>query len=203
MQAVRALLFDLGGVLFDIDFRRAFDAWARYSSLSAAEIASAFEFDAAYEQHERGQIPSAEYFQHLASVLRLTATIEQIEEGWNAIFVGEFVETTRLVRTARAKLPCYAFTNTNPSHMAHWPMLYPAVASAFDRIFASHEIGLRKPEPEAFEWICRAVQLPPESLLFFDDLPENVHAADATGLQCVRVRFPRDVAVVLHARGLI
>jgi putative hydrolase of the HAD superfamily len=111
-------------------------------------------------------------------------------------------ETRALVERARQRLPCYAFTNTNASHMRRWSALYPQVVSSFDRIFASHLMGLRKPERAAFDHICCALALAPQSILFFDDSSANVQAARDAGLQGVLVRTPEDVADALHAVGV-
>ena len=199
--APEALLFDLGGVLVDIDFGRALSAWAPYSTLSPTELRKSFTHDLQYERHERGEIEAAEYFGHLANTLQLTASPEQIERGWNAIFVGEILQTRMLVETMRGILPCYAFTNTNASHMATTSNLFPSVVGAFHRIFASHELGLRKPERAAFERICLLTGTPAASIVFFDDLPENVQAAADAGLQVVLVRSPEDVALALRSLG--
>jgi glucose-1-phosphatase len=200
-STVQALLFDLGCVVVDIDFSRALKAWSTHSSLSNEELADAFRFDSAYEQHERGQISSRDYFEHLKSVLRLSASHRQIEDGWNAIFKGEIVESRQLIQRARRTFPCYAFSNTNQSHMPFWSTLLPEVAKSFDRIFASHLIGMRKPERNAFELICSSVGCEPASILFFDDLDENVQAARTAGLQAVLVRSPKDVESALKATG--
>jgi putative hydrolase of the HAD superfamily len=189
----QALLFDLGGVLIDIDFRRALTAWQRHSRLSAEVLASAFRFDDAYERHERGEIDAAEYFQHLAGLLHLDADHDSIAQGWNAIFQGTISEAVELVRVARAHVPCYAFTNTNAAHMAAWQARYPEVPAAFDGIFASHQLGRRKPEAAAFEVVIEAIGVPPGSIVFFDDVAENVDAARAAGLRAVQVRTPADI----------
>lgn len=198
----QALLFDLGGVLIDIDFDCALRAWAPHSALPFEAMKSRFKFDAAYERHERGQMPAAEYFQHLADTLQLTASATEIERGWNAIFISEIEPTLHRVQAARQRLPCYAFSNTNAAHMAAWSRQFPRVVQAFDRVFVSHQMGLRKPEPEAFAHITQAIGMAADATLFFDDLLENVQAAHAAGLQAVWVRGPQDVADALRARGL-
>jgi glucose-1-phosphatase len=198
MPPPEALLFDLGGVLVDIDFTGAFHFWSRYTDLPVEEMRRRYSFDAAYELHETGQLASSEYFAHLAHTLELQATPAEIEAGWNAIFKGELTRTLRLVERARASLPCYAFTNTNASHMARWSMLFPSVVNAFSRIFASHEIGMRKPDLGAFHYVCEAIGVEPSKTLFFDDLPANVAAAKAAGLQAVVVRSPLDVEDALR-----
>lgn len=197
----RILLFDLGGVLVDIDFDRALRAWQPLSRLSFEELKRRFRFDEAYERHERGEITAPEYFDHLAALLELDADHPRIEQGWNSIFISEIGETIAAIRAARARLPCYAFTNTNAAHRAYWSRMFPAVSSSLDGIFASYEIGLRKPEQRAFAHVGRALGVPLASIMFFDDSPENVEGAARAGLQAVHVRSPADVAAALRAIG--
>jgi glucose-1-phosphatase len=199
---VQALLFDVGGVVVDFDFRRAFSDWSSVSELSPEAMAAAFSFDDPYRRHERGQIDAAEYFAHLRGQLRLRADDARIAQGWNAIFIAEVEATRRLVESARRHFPCHAFTNTNHVHQAAWTSLFPAVATAFDRIFVSSEIGHRKPDRAAFEHVGAALGLPPASILFFDDLVENVDGARAAGLQGVHVRDPGDVRAALIDLGV-
>lgn len=196
-----ALLFDLGGVVIDIDFRRAFSAWQPDSALSLEEIAEAFKFDLPYQRHERGEIPASEYYDHLALMLRMKNDHVHIERGWNSIFLSEISETTAMIRAARSRIPCYAFTNTNAAHAIAWSGMFPAVVQSFDRIFASHEMGLRKPERAAFDHIAQELGLAAESIVFFDDLPENVQGASEAGLQAVHVRSPGDVRNALNSLG--
>ena len=68
---VKALLFDLGGVLIDIDFKRALRVWAPFSSISFEELAEVFQHDIAYQRHETGEMGTTEYFNSLRSSLRL------------------------------------------------------------------------------------------------------------------------------------
>lgn len=197
-----ALLFDLGGVLLNIDFGQAIAAWAPFSALPSDVLRSTFKHDEQYARHERGEIASKEYFAYLATALQLTATFDQIEQGWNAIFVGEIERTREFVESMRGKVPCYAFTNTNASHMAKWSELFPNVVGAFDCIFASHQMGLRKPERAAFDRICSATSIPAAKFLFFDDLHENVQAARDAGLQGVLVQTPDDVIKAVRSYGI-
>jgi FMN phosphatase YigB (HAD superfamily) len=198
---VQALLFDLGGVVLDIDFHRAFEHWQPVSRLSLEEIKAGFRFDAAYQQHERGEISAAQYFTHLCDTLQLQQGHARVAEGWNAIFLGEISETLALIQSIRNHLPCYAFTNSNTAHQAAWSAMFPEVVQAFDRIFVSSDMGCRKPERQAFDYITRAINLPAGTILFFDDLAENVAGAQAAGLQAVHVRGPADVRAAFERTG--
>ena len=201
MREIRALLFDLGGVVIDIDFNRAFERWQPISRLSVEDMRSAFKFDLPYERHERGEITTSEYFAHLRKSLRLDEDHARIAEGWNSIFAGEITETRCMVQAARARFPCYAFTNSNAAHQVAWAAMFPAVVQSFDRVFVSSDIGFRKPERKAFEFIARALDVSLDSIMFFDDLPENVAGAATAGLQAVHVRGPADVKAALKAIG--
>ncbi len=197
------LLFDLGGVLVDFSFDRALSYWSNYSTLPIDQLKQRFVFDIPYQRHERGEIAAAEYFAHLASALELNASNEAIARGWNSIFIAEIAETRALLNSVRKQIPCFACTNTNTEHMATWTALYPDMFAAFTQVFASHEIGLRKPEAAAFDYICRTTGIAAESILFFDDLLENVEGARSAGLQAVHVRSPTDVADALRDLGYL
>ena len=200
---IQALLFDLGGVVMDIDFNRALAHWQPMSRLSLADLKAAFTFDLPYQRHERGEISAAEYFEHLALHLQLDNDLVRIAEGWNSIFINEITETLHMIEAVRAKLPCYAFTNTNAAHQAAWTARFPAVARAFERVFVSSEIGHRKPDRSAFEFVAQSIGVPVGSILFFDDTLANVEGALAAGLAAVHVRGPADVKAALQRLGYV
>ena len=189
-------------MLIEVDFQRAFRAWQPLSALSFPEIRGKFAFDDEYARHERGEIGAVEYFEHLCRKLSLRREYGLVEEGWNSIYVGDIPETVALVSAARTLIPCYAFTNTNATHQGAWTAEFPQLTRLFERVLPSHEIGCRKPEREAFEHIARVLDVPLGSILFFDDLPENVEGAQAAGLQAVLVRSPGDVREKLEEIGV-
>lgn len=198
VSAVDALLFDLGGVVMSIDWDRAFSRWAADSGRPVDVVRGRYRFDAPYERHERGEIGEREYFASLRSSLGIDLSDAQLASGWNAIFTGEITETVALLRGIQGRLPLYAFSNTNAAHQRVWSKQFENALGVFDRVFVSCEMGARKPEREAFEMISRAISVPLERILFFDDTPANVEGASAAGLQAVHVETPQDVAQALR-----
>ena len=203
LSNIEGLLFDMGGVVIDIDFDQALLTWEGFSKLPIEEIRRRFTMDAAYEDHERGKIDATKYFAHLRSVLELEASDIDIALGWNAIFVGEIVETVNDILSVRNQLPCFAFTNSNPTHQAAWMAAYPTVVSSFHQVFVSSKLGLRKPERAAFDAISDATGTSLADMLFFDDSEENVVGARAAGLQAVHVKSPLDVKQALIEIGAL
>ena len=200
---IRALLFDLGGVLIDIDFDRVFRHWAGLSGKPYEVIREHFVFDAHYHRYERGETDDAAFFDYVRRTLDLDASDEQILEGWNAVFIGLNQAVMTMVRQAAEQLPSYAFTNTSGSHQRAWSSAYPDIITAFRRVFSSAEMGLRKPDRNAFDAVVRDIGVDAPSILFFDDMPQNVAGARDAGLQTVRVTSPADVRRGLAGLGLV
>jgi putative hydrolase of the HAD superfamily len=192
-----AILFDLGGVVLDIDFRRALARWAETASCDAALLQARFSHGEAGLHHETGQITDAAYFQSLRSSLGIDLSDAALLDGWNAIFIGEMPGISGVLAKAAARRPLYAFSNTNPAHQAYFSQRFADALSHFRQVFTSSDIGLRKPDAAAFRYVIKAIGAPAERILFFDDLPANIAGARACGLTAVHVATESTVADTL------
>jgi glucose-1-phosphatase len=197
-----ALLFDLGRVVIDIDFSKTLACWAGHAGCAPAHLVGRFARDDIYQRHETGSISDAEFFAGLRAALGIDLSDAQFLEGWNAIFAGEMPGITPLLARAAAHLPLYAFSNTNGAHVEHFSRAYAEVLGHFREIFLSSTIGLRKPDAAAYDHVVKAIGVPAERIVFFDDLAENIDGARARGLTAVHVTSPDDVARALAALGL-
>jgi putative hydrolase of the HAD superfamily len=194
---VDALLFDLGGVLVDIDFNRAFGAWANAAQVPASQIAGRFAFDRAYEAHERGEIDADEYFVHLRELLGLSLSPDELLAGWNAIFIGPSAGIDRMLQHLAKSFPLYLFSNTNPTHRTFWQSRYANLLAPFSGIFCSCDLGTRKPTGDAFLEVCRRIGIAPPHIAFFDDRAENVLGARGAGLLAHQVHSAADIRSAL------
>ena len=197
-----ALLFDLGRVVFDIDFSKALACWAGHAGCTPADIAARFVRDESYRHHEIGAISDEAYFDSLRRELGITITDDQFLEGWNAIFAGEMEGIAPLLARAAKHLPLYVFSNTNRPHITYFSKAYADTLKPFRELYLSSAIGLRKPDGAAFDHVVQAIGKPASRILFFDDLAENVEGARSRGLKAVHVTSTRDVADALTALGI-
>lgn len=198
-NSVEALLFDLGGVVIEIDFDRVYSHWALSSNQSLEIIKSRFAFDSNYERHERGEIDASEYFASLRKSMEINITDEEFMVGWNSLYVGEIPGVSTLLSKVAEKLSIYAFTNSNFTHQRVWSKQFKQVLSLFQEVFVSSEIGKRKPEPAAFYAISCEIGVKLENILFFDDSLENIVGAKKVGMQTVHVTSPKDIEIGLKA----
>ena len=196
------LLFDIGRVVLDIDFNKVMTSWAGHAGCTAAELASRFVVNDSFKHHEVGKIDDAAFFHNLRTSLGIGISDAQFLEGWNAIFTGEMPGIAQLLTNAGKRMPLYAFSNTNPAHVAHFSRAYSDVLSHFREIFLSSTIGLRKPDAEAYDHVVRAIGVPASRILFFDDVAANIEGARSRGLAAVHVTSTDDVAKALTALGI-
>lgn len=200
--AVRALLFDLGGVVLEIDFDRVLRAWADSARCESAALRQRFAFDDAYERHERGELDAAGYFAALRLNLGLQLSDENFTAGWNDLYVGPMAQVPAMLAAAGQHLPLYAFTNSNPTHQREWSTRFADELSVFHSVFVSSELGLRKPDPAAFVAVAERTGFRAPQILFFDDTAENVAGAQTSGMQALLVQATNDIREVLHGLGI-
>ena len=198
-----ALLFDLGGVVIQIDFARAIHAWADAARVPASQVHARFSLDAGYEAHERGEIGPVGYCAHLRQTLGLGIADEHLLSGWNQIFVGEVPEVGALLARLAKSFPLYAFSNTNVAHRRFWQVRYAGILEAFSQIFCSCDLGTRKPSPAAFLEVARRIEMAPGRIIFFDDHPDNVRGAHEAGLRAHEVHCAGDIRAALRLEGVV
>jgi glucose-1-phosphatase len=191
-----ALVFDLGGVLIDIDFSRAFAAWGAAARVAPAEIGARFSFDEGYHAHECGALDHRAYLSHLRRALGIELADEAMLAGWNAIIGEPLPGIEAIVERLARDFPLYVFSNTNPAHVAHFTPRLARLFAHFRRVFTSCDLGERKPHEAAFARLAAAIGAPAARLVFFDDMEDNIAGARRAGLRAFRVRSRAEIAAI-------
>jgi len=198
-KPIKAVLFDLGNVVLELDVRLVFARWAELSGEPIDALTSRWVLDDAYKRHEVGELDFHDYAVHLGGMLGIELSTSDWRAGWNALFRGPFPEVAARLPGLSARLPCFCFTNTNPTHQAQWQSDFPAAIADFRKIYVSSEIGRRKPEQESYRWVASDMGFAPHEIHFMDDSPENVDGAISAGMQATLVRSEADVVAAMEA----
>jgi glucose-1-phosphatase len=196
------LISDLGGVVIDFAFERAFAHWAESLGIEVARIDFPYR-DATYLAYERGEVGTAEFVSFLARHLDLPLDEAAFLAGWERIFIGVVDEMVDLYRALRSEgVRVVGLTNTNAAHAPVWRNGFVDALAVFDRIYASSEIGARKPDPEAYTHVLRAEGIAASDAVFLDDTPYCVEGARAVGLAAYLYRDPAQARADLLRAGL-
>jgi glucose-1-phosphatase len=192
-QNIRAILFDLGNVLIDIDFYRCARIWGSQAGIPADTLASRFRIDGAYRAFECGKIDAPAYYKALRRQLGINLSDDVMREGWNAIIRDEKPGIRDCLKRLAPRYPMYILTNTNPEHEAIWTQTHRELLSYFKNIFVSSRMGCRKPDAVTYQKVARSIGLPCARILFFDDAEENVQGARKAGMHAIRVDSPNTI----------
>ena len=197
-----AVLFDLGGVLVGL---RGFDYLRQQLGIGQhwdmLALQRHFETDEAMWRYECGQMTTGEYLDHLRRTFRISIGDAELCSIINRVLTGPRIGIETLLSELARRHPLYLLSNTNE---LHWQVIltYP-IMRHFRQLFASHLIGCRKPDPQAYRHVLNIVGLSPEQLLFIDDYPPNVSAATAVGIPAFVFESTQQVRRELGSRGLL
>ncbi len=199
---IKAVVFDLGEVLVELQSRAIFHTLSIFVDDEIARLSRLIRDHRIHDAYERGQMDSGNFFQSAAELTGIYVTDEQWRHAWNAMLGPLVPGVESLLR--RIRVPIFLLSNTNESHFSHQLTQTPELFQTFTGVFVSHELGLRKPEPEIFATVTAAIGVDASAILFFDDMPSNVTAAAHAGWQAVQVRqSAATMADELQQRDLI
>ena len=200
--SLEAVILDLGGVVFAISVDQIIKSWAKSAGCHPKDIAPKFKVDEYYKLFEMGKISPEEYRSHVCNVLRIKISDEDFDEGWNSIYLDLLPGIESLLLQLKGKTRLIVLTNTNEIHAKEWRIRYADILRHFDKVFASHEIGSRKPSPESFNAILDYLGTTPDKVVFFDDTPDNVEGALSIGISSFVVNSPCEVSEKLKLIGI-
>ncbi|CAM3816862.1 glucose-1-phosphatase [Xenorhabdus thuongxuanensis] len=181
-------IFDLGNVIIDIDFKRVLAVWSNLSGTPLATLTPKFSQGEAIEKHECGKISDTEFAERMCDEMEVSLSFKQFAEGWNTIFIGVRQEVIELMNKLRAQgHRVVVLSNTNRLHIDYCSVHYPEIAVSADFLYLSHELRMRKPNLDIFNYVLAAEGVTADQAIFFDDLLENVEAAKKSGINVIHV----------------
>jgi putative hydrolase of the HAD superfamily len=198
--AYRAVIFDLGGVVFPSPFD-VFDAYEREVGLPdrfIRTVVAASAEDGAWARFERSEVSFADFCTALeAECAAAGGTIDAaaLMQGIGAGFAPR-PEMMRAIRRLRdAGLRVGALTN-NWARPDSGTLREP-VDLGFDIVVESAVEGIRKPDPRIYALVCERLAVTPDACVFLDDLGVNLKPARAMGMTTIKVIDPVDALVEL------
>lgn len=193
MAVTKNLIFDLGNVLYDIDFVKMYKAFEDLGIPNFENHFTLNKSDELFFYLEKGLITEDEFCLGFNALCNLNLTPGQIITAWNALLVGYRKESIEWVKANNGKYATFLYSNTNQIHYDYFiPQFANEIGGNFENLFKtpyySHKMGQRKPDPASFQYILDKEGLIAGETLFIDDNEPNIIEAASVGLQVLYLK---------------
>ncbi len=193
-QNIRVIIFDLGGVIINLDIHRTLDAFRalvgeEFDILEEAQLNQSF-----YMEYEKGNISCEEFRSHIRGLTPKKLTDEQIDTAWNSMLLDIPEERFSWIESLKDHYQLCILSNTNVIHVDAFHRIfekqtpYNHPSDLFEKLFYSCELGMRKPDENIYEEVIKEMGVEPGQAVFYDDKQENIDTANRLGIKGVLVK---------------
>lgn len=197
-QGIRNIIFDLGGVLLNINPLLSLDEFAKLSGLSQAELRNRLEQEKIFEKFDTGNISPTEFRSGLCQIMNKQINDSEIDRAWNKLLLDFPAQRVHLLQELKKNYHIFLLSNTNMIHFWHYSHVFhqtydTKLTDLFDKLFLSYEIGMHKPDAGIYDYVIQTALLQPSECVFIDDSFINIEAAEKLGISGIHITEERDV----------
>jgi len=190
IKGVRHIIFDLGGVLINLDYSLTEKAFIELGIENFQTLYSQLKQTPLFDDFETGKTGRVQFLSELKNMCPLPLSDEQIGKAWNAMLLDFPLRRLQLLQQLRLYYDLILLSNTNEIHEEAFSKALKDdygvnLAAYFDKVYYSHRIGMRKPDIAVFQRVLDENNFLPEHTLFIDDSPQHIEAARSLGIQAI------------------
>ena len=204
MKNIKAIIFDLGAVILNIDYQNTINAFSKLGVKNASSFYSKKVQTNLFNQIETGDITAEKFLTELQKETN-NASINQVAEAWNAMLLDLPENRLTLIQSLKKEYSIYLLSNTNTIHIdafkkklrkANWKKF----CNLFDKMYLSHELGLRKPNVAIFEYLLKEQNLQAHEVFFIDDSPQHIEGANKLGIKTHHLKNGEEITALFPDR---
>jgi putative hydrolase of the HAD superfamily len=196
LTGIKNIIFDLGGVILNIRYQNALEAFQKLSKNHKALEFTQQQQSRFFDDYETGRLSDAAFREGLRQHYEIEASDQEIDAAWNAMLLDIPAERIALLQALGRKYRLFLLSNTNAIHLVRFTALVaenfalPSLESLFEKTYYSHLLGQRKPDAAVFEHILGQQQLKRGETLFIDDSIQHIEGASQVGIQTLLLAPP-------------
>lgn len=189
MNGIRNIIFDLGGVVYDIRYENVAEAFVRHGVKDMEGFYGRHFQTAELDRFEKGLMSAAEFRDYVRQLTGCQLTDAEVDDIWNAILVDVPRERVDWLLRLREHYRLFLFSNTNEinydcfTRRLRAKFSFDMFEACFEKAYFSHRLHLRKPDPDGFHVIMAEQGLVAAETLFVDDIEKNLDGARTVGMQ--------------------
>lgn len=190
-MAIKNIIFDLGGVVLNLDQEKTLRAFKKLG----ADLDELNHESSLFLDFEVGKISSEQFIHQLHVHLKGEAGNDQIVKAWNNMLLDLPAFRVEMIRELKKKYRLFLLSNTNELHInaiyeEHGKSVFEEL---FEKIYLSHEIGLRKPHVACYRYVLEDAGIKGSESVFVDDSKQNIKGAAEAGINTIWAAEPIDV----------
>lgn len=187
LVVIKNIIFDLGGVIYDIDYHKTIDAFGLLGIDQAEFLYSQAQQTPLFDNYEIGAISTEQFIYELKAALNKEIPDSLIIQAWNALLLGVPAHRLDFLLQLKEQYATYLLSNTNELHIRQIDqelreMNAGSLSNYFNEVYLSFELGMRKPHKETFIEVVDRLALDPNETLFIDDSSQHLIGANQAGL---------------------
>ncbi len=188
MNKFKNIIFDLGGVILDIDYKRTIKAFSDLGITDASELYSKSSQINLFDQLEKGNLSEDVFYSSIRKLSDRILSDSEIRNAWNAILIGLPDENIKLITALKKNHRLFLLSNTNSIHeKAYRKMIIEQYGhfifdNLFEKMYLSHYLHMRKPDPAIFRFVLKENELKDDETCFIDDSLQHVQGARSAGI---------------------
>jgi len=199
---INAIIFDFGDIFINLNNQAVENA---FSSLGLTEWNN--DLKKLNILFETGKISEKDFLNGIKNHVP-SATTEQIRDAWNTILDDFPLYRLEFLQMLSQKYRLFLLSNTDAIHIDTFEhkvgmSFFSDFYQCFEKVYFSHELGLRKPEAAIFNHVIKTHDLSPKRTLFIDDKKENTDSASSLGLQTWHLKVGQEDIVDLFSKKII
>lgn len=188
MAKIKNIIFDFGGVLYDVRYENIAEAFESHGITNIGEFYTRTFQTPEIDRFEMGLMSPAEFHDYVRKASGHPASDAVIDEIMNAILIDMPAQRVELLLKLRAKYKVILFSNTNQIHYDCFydhllkKFNFDIFPTCFDACYFYHTMHMRKPNTDGFRRILKEQGLVPNETLFIDDNAPNLEGAREVGI---------------------
>lgn len=209
MAEIKNLIFDLGGVIINLDIPKTIEEFNKLSPKPFQAVYTQLQQYPLFDAFDKGHVSEDDFFNDLKRITESSASIAELKYAWDAMLLDFPKHRLDQLSQLKTNYRLFLLSNTNETHIHTFERDlfrqhgYQNLESFFEKVYYSCRIGMRKPDKEIFDFVLQENKLNPSETLFIDDSPQHAEGAGKTGIQSYLLEKNKEFSDLLKSLNLI
>ena len=199
MNKIKNIIFDLGGVILNLDYAKTVDEFKKIGLLNFQDLYSQKMQNILFDDFEKGEVSSAEFISCLIDSENLKIKEIDFINAWNAMLLEIPIKKLEFINSLKKDYKVFLLSNTNEIHIYKFEddlkknNMLNQFYKCFDKVYYSSRMGKRKPEENCFKQVLEENQLVPQQTLFIDDSIQHIKGAKRVGIETFHLKKNKSI----------